>query len=132
MTNDETSSFVVWFPYCHWRHSTSNHCCGWAWLGVWWSVVVVPWLWWSCHGVNHCLGVVLWSWLTGWVGRKVGGGTYRCVNINKNYERRHHCRLSFGTFHSIASTWASVGDMALPRRCCCGGCGATDVEGSGC
>ena len=91
-------------------------------------VVVVPW----CESLPWCrVVVVLWSWLTGWVGRKVGGGTYHCVNINKNYERQHCCRSLFGTFHSITSMWASIGDMALPCRCCCGGCGATDVEGSG-
>jgi len=60
MTNDETSLFVVWFPHCCWRCSTSNHCCGWAWSGVWWLVVIVLWLWWLCCGVNRCHGVMLW------------------------------------------------------------------------
>jgi len=60
MTNDEMSSFIVWFPCCRWWRSTSNHCCGWAWSGVWWLVVVVLWLWWLCCGVNCCCGVMLW------------------------------------------------------------------------
>jgi hypothetical protein len=47
-------------------------------------VRLVPW----CESLPSCRVVVVsWSWLAGSVGRKVGGGTYRCVNINNN-ERR--------------------------------------------
>ena len=107
-----------------------------VWWGSWcivvrWSScgeVVVVWSLWSVMVTWQTW--VAWSLLVSWPGMEEGGAHHD--NITRNNERRHRCHSSFGS-HVAHSDMApsipfdvatrSLGDVALPCRRCCRGCG---------